>query len=174
MSNLWNHLAQFEPTWTCPTDAAAFHAYRDRSRLRHFLMSLPPDYEHIQASLLHRHPLPTVGQALTELRSEETSKKTMAYQHSQSVLATPAWAPLPPPSQSVRVTSSKNIPSAPALRRNIVVFVDETLILMKTVAPTLSPNVKGTTTVRLLLSLILLGHLLILLLSPLLLLMSRP
>ncbi|GFZ09661.1 hypothetical protein Acr_21g0002600 [Actinidia rufa] len=24
MSNLWNHLAQFEPTWTCSTDAAAF------------------------------------------------------------------------------------------------------------------------------------------------------
>ncbi|GFY90849.1 hypothetical protein Acr_07g0010460 [Actinidia rufa] len=113
MSNLWNHLAQFEPTWTCPTDAAAFLAYRDRSRLRHFLMALPIDYEHIRASLLHRHPLPTVGQALADLRSEETRKKTMVYQHSQPVLATPVWAPPPPPSSSqpVRVPSSKNIPS---------------------------------------------------------------
>ncbi|GFS41192.1 hypothetical protein Acr_00g0072940 [Actinidia rufa] len=110
MSNLWNHLAQFEPTWTCPTDAAAFYAYRDRSRLRHFLMALPPDYEHIRASLLHRHPLPTVGQALAELRSEETRKKTMVYQHSQPVLATPVWAPLQPSSQSVRGSSSKNMP----------------------------------------------------------------
>ncbi|GFS35406.1 zinc-binding ribosomal protein family protein [Actinidia rufa] len=84
----------------------------DRSRLRHFLIALPPDYEHIWASLLHRHPLPTVGQALVELRSEETRKKTMIYQHSQPVLATPAWAPLPPLSQSVRVTNSKNIPSS--------------------------------------------------------------
>ncbi|GFZ08801.1 ATPase E1-E2 type family protein [Actinidia rufa] len=83
LSNLWNHLAQFEPTWTCPIDDDAFYAYRDRSRLRHFLMALPPDYEHIRASLLHRHPLPTVGQALAELRSEETRKKTMVYQHSQ-------------------------------------------------------------------------------------------
>ncbi|GFS32831.1 hypothetical protein Acr_00g0024920 [Actinidia rufa] len=74
-------------------------------------MDLPPNYEHIRASLLHRHPLPTVGQALAELRSEETRKKTMVYQYSQPILATPAWAPLPPPSQSVRVTSSKNIPS---------------------------------------------------------------
>ncbi|GFS34066.1 hypothetical protein Acr_00g0032050 [Actinidia rufa] len=101
---------KFEPTWTCPTDATAFHAYRDLSRLCHFIMDLPPDYEHIRASLLHRHPFPTVGQALAELRSEETRKKTMVYQHSQPVLATPTWAPLPPPSQSVRVTSSKNIP----------------------------------------------------------------
>ncbi|GFZ12935.1 hypothetical protein Acr_23g0013200 [Actinidia rufa] len=111
MSNLWNHLAQFEPTWTCPTDAAVFYAYRDRSRLRHFLMALPSDYEHIRASLLHRNPLPTVGQALAELRSEETRKKTMVYQHSQPILATPVWAPLQPPSQSVWGSSSKNMPS---------------------------------------------------------------
>ncbi|GFZ21335.1 hypothetical protein Acr_29g0004970 [Actinidia rufa] len=84
----------FEPTWTYPTDDAAFYAYRDRSRLRHFLMALPPDYEHIRVSLLHRHPLPIVGQALAELRSEEACKKTMVYQHSQPVLVTPVWAPL--------------------------------------------------------------------------------
>ncbi|GFS32619.1 similar to AUTOPHAGY 6 [Actinidia rufa] len=74
-------------------------------------MALPLDYEHIRASLLHCHPLPTVGQALTELRSEETHKKTMVYQHSQPVLATPVWAPLQPSSQSVRGSSSKNMPS---------------------------------------------------------------
>ncbi|GFY94813.1 hypothetical protein Acr_10g0001980 [Actinidia rufa] len=72
-------------------------------------MALPPDYEHIRASLLHRHPLPTVGQALAELRSEETRKKTMVYQHSQLVLATPTWAPLPPSSQNVRSPSSQNV-----------------------------------------------------------------
>ncbi|GFZ14575.1 hypothetical protein Acr_24g0007650 [Actinidia rufa] len=102
---------QFEPTWTCPTYVAAFYAYRDRSRLRHFLMAFPLDYEHIRASLLHRHPLPTVGQALAKLRSEETRKKTTVYQHSQPVLATPVWAPLQPPSQSIRVPSPKHMPS---------------------------------------------------------------
>ncbi|GFZ03463.1 hypothetical protein Acr_16g0000870 [Actinidia rufa] len=74
-------------------------------------MALPPDYEHIRASLLHRHPLPIVGQALAELRSEETRKKIMVYQHSQPILATPVWAPLQPPSQSVWVPSPKNMPS---------------------------------------------------------------
>ncbi|GFS40286.1 hypothetical protein Acr_00g0067590 [Actinidia rufa] len=49
--------------------------------------------------------------ALAELRSEETRKKTMVYQHSQPVLATPVWAPLQPPSQSVRGSNSKNMPS---------------------------------------------------------------
>ncbi|GFY87966.1 hypothetical protein Acr_05g0016050 [Actinidia rufa] len=73
-------------------------------------MALPIDYEHIRASLLHRHPLPTIGQALAELKSEETRKKTMVYQHSQPVLVTPVWTPLPSPSQSVRVPSLKNIP----------------------------------------------------------------
>ncbi|GFY96887.1 hypothetical protein Acr_11g0011930 [Actinidia rufa] len=78
-----NHLAQFEPTWTYSTDVVAFYAYRYRSLLRHFLMALPPDYEHTRASLIHPHRLPTIGQALTELRLEETRKKTMAYhQHS--------------------------------------------------------------------------------------------
>ncbi|GFZ15863.1 hypothetical protein Acr_25g0002720 [Actinidia rufa] len=62
-------------------------------------MALPPDYEQTRASLLHRHPLPTLGQALDKLSSEETRKKTMAYhQHSQSILATPSWVPLPPSS----------------------------------------------------------------------------
>ncbi|GFS38386.1 hypothetical protein Acr_00g0057170 [Actinidia rufa] len=61
MSNLWNHLAQFEPTWTCSSNAAAFYAYRDRSRLRHFLIAFSFDYEHTRASLLHHHPLPTIG-----------------------------------------------------------------------------------------------------------------
>ncbi|GFY82341.1 hypothetical protein Acr_02g0005810 [Actinidia rufa] len=102
LSNLWDHLTQFEPTWTCPTDAAAFYAYRDLSRLRHFLIALPPDYEHIRVSLLYCHPFPTVGQALAELRSEVTRKKTMVYQHSQPVLETPVWAPLQLPSQSIR------------------------------------------------------------------------
>ncbi|GFS44400.1 hypothetical protein Acr_00g0090110 [Actinidia rufa] len=86
LSNLWNHLAQFEPIWTCPTDAAAFYAYRDRSRLHHFLMALPPNYEHIRASLLHRHPLPTVGQALSKLKSEKYCSDTHSYEdcHSRS------------------------------------------------------------------------------------------
>ncbi|GFS40252.1 hypothetical protein Acr_00g0067400 [Actinidia rufa] len=61
-----------------------------------------------EASFLYRHHLPTVGQALVELKSEETRKKTMVYQHSQPVLATPSWAPLPPLSQPVRSTSSSS------------------------------------------------------------------
>ncbi|GFY93773.1 hypothetical protein Acr_09g0002190 [Actinidia rufa] len=156
------------------TDAAAFLAYRDRSRLRQFLMALLTDYEHIRASLLHRHPLPTVGQALAELRSEETRKKTMVYQHSQPVLATPVWAPPPPPSSSqpVRVPSSKNIPSGS--QKKYCSFCRRDTHSYEDCRSRPRSKRKGTTTVRLLLSLTLLDHLLILRLPPLLLLMSRP
>ncbi|GFZ11682.1 hypothetical protein Acr_23g0000670 [Actinidia rufa] len=97
----WDYLAERYSSVDGANEYQLGLAYRDRSCLRHFLMALPPDYEHIQTSLLHRHPLPIVGQALAKLRSEETRKKTMVYQHSQPVLATPVWAPLQPPSQSV-------------------------------------------------------------------------
>ncbi|GFS38311.1 hypothetical protein Acr_00g0056760 [Actinidia rufa] len=72
-------------------------------------MALPPNYEHLRASLLHRHPLPTVGQALANSDLRRLARKTMVYQHSQPVLATLVWAPLQPPSQFIRVPSSKNI-----------------------------------------------------------------
>ncbi|GFZ09211.1 hypothetical protein Acr_20g0010190 [Actinidia rufa] len=48
---------------------------------------------------LHHIRFDSVGQALSELRFEETRKKTMVYQHSQPVLVTPVWARLQPPSQ---------------------------------------------------------------------------
>ncbi|GFZ11774.1 hypothetical protein Acr_23g0001590 [Actinidia rufa] len=172
MSNLWNHLTQFEPTWTCPTDAAAFYAYRDRSRLRHFLMALPPNYEHIRASLFHRHPLPTVGQALAELRSEETRKKTWFI----SILNL-FWPHLSGPHYNHHLSLFRVLARKICLldlRSNTVASVDETLTLMKIVALAPSPNARGTTTVRLLLSLPLLGRFLTLLLPPLLLQMSRP
>ncbi|GFS35399.1 BURP domain-containing protein [Actinidia rufa] len=61
---------------------------------------------HTRVSLFHRHPLPTIGQALVELRYEETCKKTITYhQHSQPILATPFWAPLPPSSQPTDVVT---------------------------------------------------------------------
>ncbi|GFZ06671.1 hypothetical protein Acr_18g0008410 [Actinidia rufa] len=156
MSNLWNHLAQFEPTWTCPTDADAFYAYRDRSHLCHFLMALPPDYEHIRASLLHRHPLPTVGQALAELRSEETRKKTMVYQHSQACSGHTCLGTSTTTFSVCSGVLARKI-CLLDLRSNTVASVDETLTPMKIVALASSPNARGTTIVRLLLSLTLLG-----------------
>ncbi|GFS41855.1 hypothetical protein Acr_00g0076750 [Actinidia rufa] len=87
-------------------ELAAFYAYRDGSRLSHFLMAFPPDYEYTWTSLLYRHPLPTLGQALLELRSEETRKKIMVYhQYSQHILVIPSLAPLPLPFQPVQYSS---------------------------------------------------------------------
>ncbi|GFZ00959.1 hypothetical protein Acr_14g0005940 [Actinidia rufa] len=172
LSNLWNHLAQFEPTWTCPTNVAAFYAYRDRSRLCHFLMALPPDYEHIRllffiaihflqlAKLLPNSDLRRLARRLWFISILSLFWRHLSGHHYNHHLSLFGFL-------------ARNICHLD-LRRNIAAFVDETLTLMKIVALAPSPNARGTTTVRLLLSLTLLDRLLTLLLPPLLLLMSRP
>ncbi|XP_057478592.1 uncharacterized protein LOC130765981 [Actinidia eriantha] len=116
--------------------------------------------------LLLAKPLPSL-----DLR--RLARKTMAYhQHSQPVLDTPSGAPLQPSSQSVGLLAQRLYHLV--LKGNIAVFVDVTIILMRIVAPVTNPDAKVPITVRLLLSPTLLGHLLVLLLHPLLLLlMSR-
>ncbi|GFS41122.1 hypothetical protein Acr_00g0072490 [Actinidia rufa] len=188
MSNLWNHLAQFEPTWTCPTDAA-FSCFLNRllttisslychsshgsfSWLFLLIMSIYGLLFYIAilflqlAKLLPNSDMRRLARRLWFINILSLFWQHLSWHH--------LWPPPPPSSsQPVWVPSSKNIYHL-VLRRNIVIFVDETLTLMKTVALAPDPNARGTTTVRLLLSLILLDHLLILRLPPLLPLMSRP
>ncbi|GFZ16221.1 hypothetical protein Acr_25g0006300 [Actinidia rufa] len=101
-------------------------------------------------------------------QTEETCKKTMIYhQYSQHVLATPSWAPLPPPSQPVRSTPAGS-------QKKFATFVVVTITLMKAVTLATNSDVEVSITIGLLVSPTLLGNLLILLLlPPLLLLMSR-
>ncbi|GFS30584.1 hypothetical protein Acr_00g0012750 [Actinidia rufa] len=120
---------------------STIYAYRDCSRLRHFLMALHFDYEYTRASILHCHPLPTLGQALAKLKFEETHKKTIIYhQYSQLVPATPSWTPLPRPSQPVRTTPQRLYHLT--FKRNIATFVDVTITLIKIVAPATNPDAK--------------------------------
>ena len=88
MHALWDQLSVSEPTWVDPRDAALFATYQDQQRLVQFLMALTNDFEPVRASLLHRKPLPTLQQAISELISEETRLGTVKSQHSESVLAT--------------------------------------------------------------------------------------
>ena len=66
----------------------SFSTYRDQQRLVQFLMALTSDFEPVRASLLHRKPLPTLQQAISELISKETRPGTVKSQHLESVLAT--------------------------------------------------------------------------------------
>ena len=72
MYSLWDQLSICEPIWVDDNDAQSFVDYRDKDLLVEFLMALTPVFEPVQASLLHRDPLPTLEQVVTELLSEET------------------------------------------------------------------------------------------------------
>ncbi|XP_059639814.1 uncharacterized protein LOC132282224 [Cornus florida] len=90
---IWDQLSLSEPTWSCATDATKFTTYRDRQRVIcqrviMFLMALQPSFEPVRASLLHRHPLPTLEDAITELLSKETRLNTSQPQVTDAALAT--------------------------------------------------------------------------------------
>ncbi|KAH7845757.1 hypothetical protein Vadar_005655 [Vaccinium darrowii] len=74
--------------WSDTDDAQKFTEYRDQQRLILFLMALTSDFEPVRASFLHRNPLPTLEQAISELLSEETRLGTTKSQRLDVVLAT--------------------------------------------------------------------------------------
>ncbi|CAL5380597.1 unnamed protein product [Camellia sinensis] len=112
----WDQLALSEPPWDCTKDATLFTAYRDQQRLVQFLMALTPRFEPVRASLLHRTPLPTLEQAISELLSEETRFGTLHPHPVDSVLATPQIrsspsSPSPQRSNACNYCHNRNLPS---------------------------------------------------------------
>ncbi|GFY94155.1 hypothetical protein Acr_09g0006010 [Actinidia rufa] len=82
-------LTPSEPKWLCAGDSTLFATYRDQQRLILFLMGLSDIYEPVRASLLHRIPLPTLEQAISELLSEETRLGLVSTSHVATAFATP-------------------------------------------------------------------------------------
>ncbi|GFY89195.1 hypothetical protein Acr_06g0011350 [Actinidia rufa] len=87
--SIWDQLTSSEPKWLCAGDSTLFATYRDQQRLILFLMGLSDIYEPVRASLLHRIPLPTLEQAISELLSEETRLGLVSTSHVATALATP-------------------------------------------------------------------------------------
>ncbi|GMP77189.1 hypothetical protein CsSME_00033547 [Camellia sinensis var. sinensis] len=110
---VWDQLALSEPPWPHTEDAALFTTYRDQQRLVQFLMALTPRFEPVRASLLHRTPLPTLEQAVSELLSEETRFGTLHPHPVDSVLATPQIRSSPSPQRSTTCNycHNRNLPS---------------------------------------------------------------
>ncbi|CAL1410802.1 unnamed protein product [Linum trigynum] len=90
MQAIWDLISQSEPTWKCPEDAKQYTTHLDKLRLIQFLMALHPDVETVRASLLHRSPLPTLENAISELISEETRLGMLKSRRTDMVLATPS------------------------------------------------------------------------------------
>ncbi|GFZ21039.1 hypothetical protein Acr_29g0002010 [Actinidia rufa] len=87
--SIWDQLTPSEPKWLCAGDSTLFSTYRDQQCLILFLMGLSDIYEPVRASLLHRIPLPTLKQAISELSSEETRLGLVSTSHVATALATP-------------------------------------------------------------------------------------
>ncbi|GFS37321.1 hypothetical protein Acr_00g0051390 [Actinidia rufa] len=86
--SIWDQLTPSEPKWLCAGDSTLFSTYRDQQCLILFLMGLSDIYEPVRASLLHRIPLPTLEQAISELLSEETRLGLVSTSHVATALAT--------------------------------------------------------------------------------------
>ncbi|GFZ10946.1 hypothetical protein Acr_22g0003440 [Actinidia rufa] len=87
--SIWDQLTPSEPKWLCAGDSTLFATYRDQQRLILFLMGLSDIYEPVRASLLHRIPLPTLEQPISELLSEETRLGLVSTSYVATALATP-------------------------------------------------------------------------------------
>ncbi|KAM7480832.1 hypothetical protein LguiB_005415 [Lonicera macranthoides] len=88
---IWDQLAQSEPTF-CEHDTEKFETYRDNQRVITLLMGLHDKFEPVRAALLHRNPLPSLDDVITELLSEETRFATRAH-NSHAVLAVQSSKP---------------------------------------------------------------------------------
>lgn len=78
-------LAQVQPIWHQISQA---NISEDHLHLIQVLMALRPEYEDVKASLLHRHPLPSLDIAIQEIIFEETRMKLDKTPQLDTALAT--------------------------------------------------------------------------------------
>ncbi|OMO63131.1 Integrase, catalytic core [Corchorus capsularis] len=74
MNGVWDQLDMMDPP-----ELSSFPAYmklREEQNLVQFLMALRNEFEQLRGSILHRSPLPTVHNVVSELIAEETRLKT--------------------------------------------------------------------------------------------------
>src|SRR3954468_20584011 len=57
---------------SAPEFVLALEKQRDRRNLFHFAMRLRPEFESLRGSILHRSPLPSLTEAISEFIAEET------------------------------------------------------------------------------------------------------
>ncbi|OMO69743.1 Zinc finger, CCHC-type [Corchorus olitorius] len=74
MSGVWDQLDMMDPPEL--SSIAAYLKLREDQKLVQFLMALRNEFEQLRGSILHRSPLPTVHNVVSELIVEETRLKT--------------------------------------------------------------------------------------------------
>ncbi|XP_049933848.1 uncharacterized protein LOC126410068 [Nymphaea colorata] len=87
MEQLWDELALFEPEWYDPRDIGVREKQIQREKFYKFILGLRSEYDGVKTSLLHRHKVPSMNEAIAELQMEE-NRLNFSKDKSESVLAT--------------------------------------------------------------------------------------
>ncbi|KAF3791261.1 hypothetical protein EJ110_NYTH07764 [Nymphaea thermarum] len=87
MEQLWDELALFEPEWYDPRDIGVREKQIQREKFYKFILGLRSEYDGVKTSLLHRHKVPPMNEAIAELQMEE-NRLNFSKDKSESVLAT--------------------------------------------------------------------------------------
>lgn len=107
LRRIWSELDAMHATGRISTCSCSIQ--RDRQYLYYFLMRLRPEFEALRAQLLHRSPLPSLDDALTELIAEETRLRALssATISPESVFTASLHVPRPQPPAT---GSSRHLP----------------------------------------------------------------
>ena len=74
----WQRLDVFEEHhWECPNDAKKFREIVEKKRIFKFLMGLNKNLDEVRGRILGMKPLPSIREAFSEVRREESRKKVM-------------------------------------------------------------------------------------------------
>ena len=78
LSRYWQQLDVFEsPDWECPEDASRYKKIIEKERIFKFLLGLDKSLDEVRGRILGSKPLPSIREAFSEVRREESRKKLM-------------------------------------------------------------------------------------------------
>ncbi|XP_058068722.1 uncharacterized protein LOC131218054 [Magnolia sinica] len=74
----WQELDMFEEyDWKCPEDGIKYRKIIEKKRLYKFLLGLNKDLDEVRGRIMGLKPLPSIQEAFSEVRMEESRKKVM-------------------------------------------------------------------------------------------------
>ncbi|KAL5546093.1 hypothetical protein UlMin_005780 [Ulmus minor] len=74
----WQQLDMFEiHSWKCPSDFALYKKIVDQKRTFKFLLGLSKELDEVRGRIMGIKPLPTIQEAISEVRREESRRKLM-------------------------------------------------------------------------------------------------
>ncbi|RVW46059.1 hypothetical protein CK203_068579 [Vitis vinifera] len=78
LTRYWQHLDLFEThSWKCSDDAATYRKIVEQKRLFKFFLGLNRELDDVRGRIMGIKPLPSLREAFSEVRREESRKKVM-------------------------------------------------------------------------------------------------